>query len=121
MDAIFYWAADSALQGIILPTATSGQCQVHENYGDLIHFEEYPGYPFTPEGQARMLADVMNIVRAVPDGRGVGVMWWDATWTNVPGNGWDPYDATSPNNWANQALFDYKNRALPAMDLFHPT
>lgn len=89
-----------------------------KNYGDLIHFEEYPGYPFTLAGQARMLADVMNIVRAVPGGRGLGVMWWDATWTNVPGNGWDPFDPASPNNWANQALFDYENRALPAMSLF---
>ncbi len=89
-----------------------------ENYGDLIHFEEYPGYPFTPEGQARMLADVMSIVRAVPHGRGLGVMWWDATWTNVPGNGWDPFDPTSPNNWANQALFDDESRALPALKLF---
>ena len=69
-----------------------------ENYGDLIHFEEYPGYPFTPEGQARMLADVMNVVRAVPNGRGLGVMWWDATWTNVPGNGWDPFEPASPTN-----------------------
>ena len=92
-----------------------------ENYGDLIHFEEYPGYPFTPDGQARFLAEVMSIVRAVPNGRGLGVMWWDATWTNVPGNGWDPFDPASPNNWANQALFDYKNRALPAMNLFHQT
>ncbi|MGZ9225441.1 MAG: glycosyl hydrolase 53 family protein [Anaerolineales bacterium] len=51
--------------------------------------------------------------------RGLGVMLWDATWTDVPGNGWDPFDPTSPNNWANQALFDYENRALPAMKLFN--
>jgi arabinogalactan endo-1,4-beta-galactosidase len=46
-----------------------------ENKGDLISFEEYPGYPFTPEGQARMFGDIMTIVRAVPNGRGLGVMW----------------------------------------------
>jgi arabinogalactan endo-1,4-beta-galactosidase len=54
-----------------------------------------------------VLEDVMTIVRAVPNGRGLGVMWWDATWTNVPGNGWDPFEPTSVNNWGNQALFDY--------------
>lgn len=45
------------------------------------------GYPATPAGQTAMLRDVMSIVRAVPDGRGLGVFYWDATWTGVPGNG----------------------------------
>ena len=36
-------------------------------------------------------------------------------------NDWDPFHPTSGNNWENQALFDYNNRALPAMNLFnHP-
>jgi arabinogalactan endo-1,4-beta-galactosidase len=89
------------------------------NKGDLVSFEEYPGYPFTPEGQARMLADVMDLIRAVPNGRGLGVMWWDATWIGVPGNGWDPSDPASPNNWENQSLFDFDHRALPALSLFN--
>jgi arabinogalactan endo-1,4-beta-galactosidase len=66
-----------------------------------------------------MLADVMTIIRAIPNGHGLGVMWWDATWTAVPGNGWDPFRPTSGNNWENQALFDFDNRALPAMRLFN--
>ena len=78
-----------------------------------------PGYPATPEGQRKMIADIMNIVRAVPNGHGLGIFYWDATWTAVEGNGWDPADATSGNGWENQALFDYENRALPAMNLFN--
>ena len=74
------------------------------------------GYPFTPEGQRDMLRDVMSIVRAVPDGRGLGVFYWDATWTAVPGNGWDPTDPGSGNAWENQALFDYTGKVLPALD-----
>jgi arabinogalactan endo-1,4-beta-galactosidase len=74
------------------------------------------GYPATPEGQARNFRDVMSIVRAVPNGRGLGVFYWDATWTAVPGNGWDPEDASSGNGWENQALFDFTDRALPAMN-----
>lgn len=73
------------------------------------------GYPFTPNGQRLMLRDVMSVVRGVPDGRGLGVFYWDATWTAVPGNGWDTNDPKSENAWENQALFDYSNRALPAM------
>ena len=103
---------------IVVETAYPFAAGSPENQGDLLSFEEYPGYPFPPEGQARMLADIMTIVRAVPNGRDLGVMWWDATWTNVPGNGWDPFDSASPNNWQNQALFDFESRALPAMKLF---
>ena len=75
-----------------------------------------PGYPFTQEGQRTMLRDVMSIVRAVTNGRGLGVFYWDATWTAVPGNGWDSTDPASGNAWENQALFDFNDRALPAMD-----
>jgi arabinogalactan endo-1,4-beta-galactosidase len=75
-----------------------------------------PGYPLTPEGQRAMLRDVMSIVRAVPEGHGLGIFYWDATWTAVPGNGWDSTDPDSGNAWENQALFDYNERALPALE-----
>ncbi len=90
-----------------------------ENIIDL-ESELTAGYPATPEGQTAMLRDVMSVVRAVPHGRGLGVIYWDATWTGVPGNGWDPADPSSGNAWENQALFDYDDRALPAMNEFSP-
>ncbi len=77
-----------------------------------------PGYPFTPEGQRTMLRDIMSIVRGVTNGRGLGIFYWDATWTAVPGNGWDSTDPRSENAWENQALFDYQSRALPALAEF---
>ncbi len=75
--------------------------------------------PFTPQGQEKMLADVMAVVRHVPDGRGLGVFYWEATWTAVTGNGWDPAEPLTGNNWENQALFDYEDKPLPAMRLFN--
>jgi arabinogalactan endo-1,4-beta-galactosidase len=75
-----------------------------------------PGYPATPQGQAANLRDVMNVVRAVPNGRGLGVFYWDATWTGVAGNGWTPRDPAQGNGWENQALFGFDDRPLPAMD-----
>lgn len=78
------------------------------------------GYPATPEGQAANLRDVLSIVRAVPGGRGLGAFYWEATWTAVPGNGWDPAAPSSGNPWENQALFDFSSRALPAMSEFVP-
>lgn len=77
-----------------------------------------PGYPLTPAGQQAMLRDIMAVVRAVPGGRGLGVFYWDAAWTAVPGNGWDSADPESGNAWENQALFDYDDRALPALTEF---
>jgi arabinogalactan endo-1,4-beta-galactosidase len=90
-----------------------------ENIIDL-ESELTAGYPATPAGQAAMVRDVMSIVRAVPNGRGLGVMYWDATWTGVPGNGWDPADPTSGNAWENQALFDFDDKPVPAMREFKP-
>jgi arabinogalactan endo-1,4-beta-galactosidase len=78
------------------------------------------GYPATPQGQAANLSDVMNVVRAVPNGMGLGVFYWEPTWTAVPGNGWSPRDPASGNAWENQALWDFHDRPLPAMDDFRP-
>jgi len=72
-------------------------------------------YSLTPEGQRDMLRDVMSIVRAVPDGRGLGIFYWDATWTAVDGNGWDNTDTTTGNAWENQALFGFDSNVLPAL------
>ncbi len=103
---------------IVVETAYAFTPDDNDNYENIITIQTQPGYPFTPEGQAKMLADIMTIVRAVPNGHGLGVVWWDATWTAVPGNGWDPTHPAYGNNWENQALFDFANRSLPAMSLF---
>ncbi|MFI9768968.1 glycosyl hydrolase 53 family protein [Streptomyces sp. NPDC052415] len=89
----------------------------HENIIDL-DSELVPGYPATPAGQTRWMNDIASIVEAVPNGRGLGVFYWESTWTAVSGNGWDPTDASSGNGWENQALFGYNDRALPAMAWF---
>jgi arabinogalactan endo-1,4-beta-galactosidase len=90
-----------------------------ENIIDL-ESELVAGYPATPDGQRAWVRDVMSIVRAVPDGHGLGIFYWDATWTGVPGNGWSPRDPASGNAWENQALFDFNDRLLPAMREFRP-
>ncbi|MEV5548382.1 arabinogalactan endo-1,4-beta-galactosidase [Streptomyces sp. NPDC052309] len=89
----------------------------HENIIDTAA-ELVPGYPATTAGQTAWMNTVANIVEAVPDGRGLGVFYWEATWTAVPGNGWDPADPASGNGWENQALFGYDDRALPATAWF---
>jgi hypothetical protein len=92
---------------IVVETAYPFTPGDNDGLQNIIRFQTTRGYPATPEGQVRMLGDIMTIVRAVPDGRGLGTFYWDATWTAMPGNGWE-----------NQALFDFDNRALPALSLF---
>ncbi|MBK9925170.1 MAG: glycosyl hydrolase 53 family protein [Anaerolineales bacterium] len=104
---------------LLVETSYAFTAEDNDNYENIVRTEEQPGYPFTTEGQAKMLADIMEVIRTIPNGRGLGVMWWDATWTAVPGNGWDPFHPEFGNNWENQALFDFNNRALPAMNLFN--
>lgn len=72
-------------------------------------------YPATPAGQAGNLRAVMQAAR---EGGAIGVFYWEPTWTAVKGNGWDPTNPDSGCQWENQALFDYHNKALPAMHEF---
>lgn len=76
------------------------------------------GYPATPTGQAELIRAVMNAVRAVPNGRGLGVVYWEPTWIAVEGAGWDPADPKSGNAYENQALFDFEAKPLPALREF---
>jgi arabinogalactan endo-1,4-beta-galactosidase len=89
----------------------------HENIIDLAE-ELVPGYAASTAGQTQWMKDIASIVEAVPNGRGLGVFYWEATWTARTGNGWDPTDPASGNGWENQALFGYDDRALPATAWF---
>ncbi|NYI06906.1 glycoside hydrolase family 53 protein [Allostreptomyces psammosilenae] len=76
------------------------------------------GYPVSPAGQAANFRDVQSVVQAVPGGMGLGVFYWEPTWTAVPGLGWDPADPSSGDGWENQAVFDFDGHALPAVREF---
>ena len=73
------------------------------------------GFPASAQGQADALRAVVNVVRNVPNGRGIGFFYWEPAWTARAGAGWDPTNPNSGNGWENQALFDYNDRALPGL------
>lgn len=58
----------------------------------------------SPEGQRAFLAAVADAVRAVPQGLGQGVFWWEP--------------AVVPGPLAGRALFDAQHHALPALTVF---
>ena len=46
------------------------------------------GYPASFAGQAAFLGEVTRIVREVPGGLGLGVVWWEPAWLG-PGSAWE--------------------------------
>jgi arabinogalactan endo-1,4-beta-galactosidase len=73
------------------------------------------GYKATPQGQATSLCDIIAAVAGVAGGKGIGVVYWEPDWIPVEGAGWRTGEG---NNWENQALFDFKGRALPSLKVF---
>lgn len=81
-------------------------------------------WAMTAEGQAAFLAELSALIRRVPDGLGAGLVYWEPAWLPVKGSEWATRagqlylhnPGPGGNEWANQALFDYEGRALPAID-----
>lgn len=81
-------------------------------------------YPVTPEGQAAFVRDFLAMARE----NGIsGVFYWEPLW--LPGEGicWaseagqkyiHEEGKSTSNEWANQCLFDYDGKKLPAFDFF---
>ena len=81
-------------------------------------------YPITPEGQAAFIRDILAAARR----NGIdGVFYWEPLW--LPGEGicWASLAGqvyiheegkSTANEWANQCLFDYEGKKLPAFDVF---
>ncbi len=82
-------------------------------------------YSMTKQGQADFMKDFIKGIHNVPKGLGRGFFYWEPAWIPAPGSGWATeaslkyMKATGPygNQWANRALFDYKGRPLPALDV----
>ncbi|WP_200940530.1 glycosyl hydrolase 53 family protein [Cellulomonas sp. Leaf334] len=69
------------------------------------------GFDASWASQATMFQYVQNTVR---NAGGIGVFYWEPTWTAVQGNGWDPYNMNGTGNgWDNQAIFSWSGRVNP--------
>ncbi|MCH5287067.1 MAG: glycosyl hydrolase 53 family protein [Christensenellaceae bacterium] len=98
-------------------------------------------YPYTVQGQANEIWDVINTVAHIPGG--IGVCYWEGTWISVGGSSWEENAAiweTYGSGWAskyaavydpndagkyyggnavdNQALFDETGHPLPSLQVF---
>ena len=98
-------------------------------------------YPFTQQGQANLVRNVVNTVANVPGG--IGVFYWEGTWISAGGVTWEEnsalweqygsgwassyaaeYDPDDAGQWYggcavdNQAFFDAEGRALESLKVF---
>jgi arabinogalactan endo-1,4-beta-galactosidase len=70
-------------------------------------------WPLTQQGQAQFVRDLMIVVRAAPDGRAIGAVWWYPE--SIPVKGLTIWKSGA------MALFDEQGNALPALDAFGKT
>ena len=100
------------------------------------------GYPFTMQGQADLVRDVIDTV-VNKTANGIGVFYWEGTWIGAGGNSWEENSVLWENNgsgWAtsyaaeydpddagkwyggcavdNQAFFDRNGKALESIKVF---
>jgi arabinogalactan endo-1,4-beta-galactosidase len=71
------------------------------------------GYPASPGGQLSFYNDLLSILAQVPDGKAIGLFYWEPEW--IPGVGWTP-GAGTPND--NLTLFNFSGQSLPSVGLF---
>jgi arabinogalactan endo-1,4-beta-galactosidase len=62
-----------------------------------------------------MMTALAKIMLTFPNGHGLGWMYWVATRTAVPGNGWEPERVTFGNNWEDQDMLYFDEEAMSSM------
>jgi arabinogalactan endo-1,4-beta-galactosidase len=102
---------------IIVETAYPFTLAENDQEQNVIHTPDQltRDFPATPAGQE---ANLRSVLKAARSAGAMGVFYWEPTWTAIRGNGWDPANPDSGDQWENQALFDFQGKALPAMNAF---
>ena len=75
--------------------------------GEQLTYEK--PYPFTVQGQARELSDVISTVASLGE-NGLGVFYWEPAWITVPGDTWEEKSAKWEefgSGWASSYSADY--------------
>lgn len=69
-------------------------------------------YPATNDGQKQYLSAIKNTVKQSTNG--FGFCYWGSEWIAFRG-----LTSTNGSSWENQALWDFTNNSLPAMEVFN--
>ena len=110
------------LEDYIKTNNGAAQLVVNENNVDSFNFNQ--PYPLTPKGQEKFVEEFISFSKK---NNIEGVFYWEPLW--IPGNNicWASKEGqkyineegkSTRNEWANQCLFDYFGKKLPAFDKF---
>ncbi len=102
----------------------NGTAQLVVNNNNLDSFNFNQPFPLTPEGQAQF---VEEFLKRAKENNVEGIFYWEPLW--IPGDNicWASVEGqkyinelgkSTRNEWANQCLFDYDGKKLPAFDKF---
>ncbi len=99
-----------AKEVVIVETAYPFSDDYADNAPNLLGSDSaLPGYPVTPDGQAKYMHDLMQLTL---DSGGMGVVYWEPAWVSTKcSTRW-----AQGSNWENAAFFDFKGRAVPALE-----
>lgn len=70
-----------------------------------------PAYPATPEGQKNYLLALKSTIKETQNG--IGFCYWEPSWIAFRG-----LQSENGSSWENQALWDFNNKVLTAMQVF---
>lgn len=104
---------------MIVETAYPFTLDYNDNANNIVGLPQQliPGFPADANGQKLFVRQMLDLMRAVPDNRGIGVIYWAPDWVAFDGN---QSTSTGGSAWENQALWDFEHKALPALDAFNP-
>lgn len=100
---------------VIAETAYPFVLEWNDWTNNIVGLDEHlilPKYPATPIGQRDFIKDIFTITEDVENG--IGLCYWGAELI-----AWKGQQSTEASPWENQALFDFNNKALPALNEFN--
>jgi len=97
---------------VIAETAYPWTLNWNDNTNNIIGTSSqlHSGYPASVEGQYSFLYDLIQIIKEVPNGKGIGLFYWAPEWISFPSLG---------SSWENVTLFDFQANALNSMRVFN--
>ena len=72
-----------------------------------------PGYPATPEGQRDYFSNFVQLLKGIPNRKGIGFVYWAPDMVAFDGP-----ESTQGSSMENLATWDFENKALPVFDVF---
>jgi arabinogalactan endo-1,4-beta-galactosidase len=90
-----------------------------DNLNNYIGFSNQiiPAYPATADGQKNYMLRIIEIIKNIPNNKGIGFVYWAPDWIAFIGNATTSLQGSA---WENQCLWDFNHKALPGFDVFAP-